>query len=177
MRTCSIEGCGRKHAANGVCLMHYKRFQRYGSYELPKRVKSFCQHCDREVVARGLCDAHYQMWKLHRDPLYADKKRAEREPTYVDRQGYLTMRGKHPVTNGRNTIHRIVTDAKPGQIVHHIDGDKLNNAHENLYVCDDRAAHLICHRSLETLGFELVRAGVIVFDHQSGSYKFAPQST
>ncbi len=33
-----------------------------------------------------------------------------------------------------------------GAIVHHIDGDKLNNAPANLVVCQDRAYHNLIHR-------------------------------
>lgn len=171
MKMCSIPGCDRKHAANGVCLMHYKRFRRYGSYDLPTKQVQLCEHCNREVEARGLCSAHYQMWKRHKDPLHADKKRAELEPVFVDKQGYWATRG-----SGRNNVHRAIANALPGQIVHHVDGDKLNNGIDNLYLCDDHAKHLLCHRSLETIGFEFVRAGLITFNRSSGTYELADQA-
>lgn len=30
MRTCSVDGCGKKHKAKGYCIAHYLRFKRYG---------------------------------------------------------------------------------------------------------------------------------------------------
>jgi hypothetical protein len=29
-RTCSVEGCDKKHSTNGFCDMHYRRWQRTG---------------------------------------------------------------------------------------------------------------------------------------------------
>jgi HNH endonuclease len=33
MRTCSIEGCGRKHLAKGLCQTHYLRMYKHGSLD------------------------------------------------------------------------------------------------------------------------------------------------
>lgn len=33
MRTCSVEGCDKKHMAKGYCVMHYRRVTRYGMLE------------------------------------------------------------------------------------------------------------------------------------------------
>lgn len=60
---------------------------------------------------------------------------------------------------------------KPYEHVHHIDGDDKNNAESNLFVCRNAAAHSNVHASLEDCGFELLRAGVIVFDRRSKRYK------
>ena len=54
--------------------------------------------------------------------------------------------------------------------VHHINGDKLDNRPENLYVCSDRSFHDIVHHSLRRVAFELVKQGVIKFDENSGKY-------
>jgi hypothetical protein len=48
--------------------------------------------------------------------------------------------------------HRVVAEQKlgrrllPGEVVHHRDGDKQNNAPENLEVCADIAEHQLEHR-------------------------------
>lgn len=171
MKTCTVEGCARKHAANGLCLMHYKRFRKYGTTELPEREIKLCLYCSRQAVTKGMCDAHRQMDARHGDPLHADKKRAALEPLYVDKQGYLAVRGK-----GGHNVHRIITNAKPGQVVHHIDDDKLNNDLSNLYICENQAKHASAHQSIEKLGFELVKVGLINFDRSLGRYVFSPQA-
>lgn len=77
-RKCSVDGCVRKHAANGFCLMHYKRVQKTGSPNYSwggKVVSRCCKFCDRVVVAKEMCFRHYQMNRKHGDPLYSDKKK------------------------------------------------------------------------------------------------------
>lgn len=92
-RTCSIPECGRKHAAHGYCLMHYKRVARHGTPEYRwggKVVGRACDHCDRPAVARGMCERHYQMWHRHGDPLYADaRKKGGLRHGLHQRRGYL----------------------------------------------------------------------------------------
>lgn len=36
MRTCDVEGCGRKHYARGLCAMHYQRVKNHGSTDDPR---------------------------------------------------------------------------------------------------------------------------------------------
>ncbi len=46
-RTCSIDGCGRKHYGRDFCHMHYKRWERWG---------------DPMVVAQIKNDDHARFW-------------------------------------------------------------------------------------------------------------------
>jgi hypothetical protein len=64
-RTCSLEGCTKKHEARGLCNMHYMRLIRFGDPgdALPTRVYGrdpICSvaGCDRPRRANGLCEAH-----------------------------------------------------------------------------------------------------------------------
>ena len=53
-------------------------------------------------------------------------------------------------THGQHT-HRLVAENKigrklrPGEIVHHIDGDKQNNSPENLMVLENQRVHAALH--------------------------------
>lgn len=73
-------------------------------------------------------------------------------------------------------VHRHNAELKYGrkldksEKVHHINGDKLDNRPENLYVCSDRSFHDIVHHSLRKIAFELVKQGIIKFDENSGKY-------
>lgn len=94
-RKCSIEGCGRKHAAHDLCLMHYKRQLRHGSAEYRwggKVVGRPCMYCDRPVIALEMCWRHYQMNRKHGDALYSDKRKVDGLPNGIHRRrGYLMV--------------------------------------------------------------------------------------
>lgn len=55
-----------------------------------------------------------------------------------------------------------------GEVVHHINLDKLDNSENNLWLCNNRE-HLVCHRSIEKLIKPLLEKGIISFC--DGEYK------
>ncbi len=78
---------------------------------------------------------------------------------------------------GRNrsasaTYRKRVTVA-PGQVVHHIDHNPLNNEPSNL-VAVSRKRHSDFHKALEMLSIELYKKGLVVFDAETG-YTMAPR--
>jgi hypothetical protein len=171
MKTCEVDGCAREFKAKGMCLMHYKR-DRYGEFGVngrPKVEKPQCSYCAQVAVARLMCNRHYRQWRATGDPLTADRNRAERDgPTYVDGKGYVRIRGKAALSE-----HRSITRATPGQVVHHVDGDKTNNDISNLSVLGGQSEHSRVHGSLERVAFELVRSGAIRYDHDTHVYFLA----
>ena len=66
-RTCSIEGCGKEHAARGWCVMHWKRWKTHGTTADPVHIKRPCSvdDCGRYAEKRGWCGMHYQRWTAH----------------------------------------------------------------------------------------------------------------
>ena len=65
------------------------------------------------------------------------------------------------------SIGRPLTDEER---VHHIDGDKTNYDISNLYLCENRSAHMLVHSSLESVAFALFKQGVIKFNSDTGEY-------
>lgn len=59
---------------------------------------------------------------------------------------------------------------RKGEVLHHIDGNKLNNEFENLHLCGGWGEHRDIHNSLEEVGLFLVRKGIVVFDRDTGEY-------
>ncbi len=61
-----------------------------------------------------------------------------------------------------------------GWIVHHINGKKDDNNSSNLLAVPTNQQHRKIHGQLEEVAFELIRRGIIVFDHGSGKYFIDP---
>lgn len=79
--------------------------------------------------------------------------------------------------NGKKvTLHRYVMEQKLGRAlekcerVHHINGDKMDYAESNLYLCTGKQEHMLIHGNLEKVSYELIKRGVILFDKEEGKY-------
>lgn len=71
----------------------------------------------------------------------------------------------------REWKHRKLVGATPGQVVHHIDLDPMNNDLLNLHVFASAKEHGAAHRSLELAAAEFLAMGLIEFDRESGLYR------
>jgi len=98
---------------------------------------------------------------------------------------YTSSDGYHQINVGDGTYkreHTLVMEGvlgRPlikGECVHHKDGDKINNNQENLILCSN-SGHRKMHASLEQVAFALVRAGTIVFDDATKTYKLKEHSS
>lgn len=74
-------------------------------------------------------------------------------------------------------VHTLVMEKEIGrelvmlEMIHHIDGDKVNNEVLNLFLCKNASEHRLIHASLERAAFELVRKGVLRFDRETKEYR------
>ena len=97
---------------------------------------------------------------------------------------WRTRKGTHagrPIdgfSNGKPVYsHRAVVEKRLGrrlgsdEIVHHIDGNKFNNASSNLYLFKSRAAHRKAHATLESIIPSLLELGIVEFDRRRGIYR------
>ena len=163
-KKCAVDECDRsQETSNGYCLKHYKRFKRLGSTELPSREVKKCEFCDRDATARGMCGKHYQNWARHGDPLHTDKYRQS-----TNKYGYKKSQGKYTVEHREIAEKIIGRDLRSGEVVHHINLDKLDNSESNLYVCKDYSEHASAHQQLGRIAGELVKLGIIGF--KDGKY-------
>ncbi len=100
--------------------------------------------CSDRHLARGLCNRHWKRQQRHGDPLVAMKPKKRAGETVIDSTGYVRVAGNRH-------LHRIVAEQalgrplQPGEIVHHRDGNKLNNDPSNLEVFASHAAHALHH--------------------------------
>lgn len=66
-RTCSVEGCSRKHYALSYCEPHWRRFRKGDDLSRPieaRNGKQGCgvEGCNRKHDSKGLCGLHYARW-------------------------------------------------------------------------------------------------------------------
>lgn len=111
------------------------------------------------------------------------RKREELGLTIVTRVPFIQGGYYRQYVDGKRVwSHRYEAEKKIGrklkesEPVHHVDGDKLNNNHNNLYVCRDRSHHGTVHDSLEKVAFSLYKLGIIGFDEETGEYFHTSQS-
>ena len=97
-----------------------------------------------------------------------------------DHYPYVYVGKNYPYGNGRNSIRKhifvmqehIGRKIEKGEIVHHIDGDKLNNNLENLYLTTT-AEHNKLHAVSEHIIFDLMKGKLIVFNRDSARYEIS----
>jgi hypothetical protein len=90
-------------------------------------------------------------------------------------QGYITRQGYHLVFDGEKYVpaHRLAfPDLPADHVVHHIDGNKLNNKSHNLLSLS-KQAHRELHGQLEQVSYDLIQQGFIEFDRKSNTYRLS----
>jgi IMP dehydrogenase len=63
---------------------------------------------------------------------------------------------------------------KPGEHVHHINCDSLDNSKENLALAKNKSDHKLIHSSLEKCAAKLVKCKIILFDRNKNEYYINP---
>ena len=157
---CDIEGCEREgkiiKLGGRICLVHYKRFLKHGSFENRQEIfnergritrATKCKYCDKLIGyqgKRGMCSKHYAMWRIHGDPLHFDNR-----PKKCNSHGYYRKGQKGEHRKVYEDFHGIKLTKE--QQIHHIDFNKINNSIENLWLYNSNSEHIKVHRAYEKL--------------------------
>ena len=161
-KKCTIKDCDRnQQTLKGYCLKHYKAWKR----TQPKDKTKKCSVCDNLVGngSRGMCVKHYQQFRRNGDSLAFECRKYEPygngKKYYKDEDGQWTHRRVAEKKLGRKL--------EKGEVVHHINLNKLDNNPSNLIILSN-SAHLSLHRQLESIAGQLVRDGLI--EYRNGKY-------
>jgi hypothetical protein len=96
------------------------------------------------------CKKEFEHYKLRQPRKFCCKK-CQYEFDYpgcywIGNNGYLYyQKGR----KNKQLVHRMILDVKKGQIVHHRDGNKLNNSKENLEILCGQSEHLKIHNPVK----------------------------
>lgn len=145
--------------------------------------KNLCKSCG----LTGRVIPHNPLLNRERFNLRREKNSRWNGGEYINKDGYKMVKiydGIKKDSEGKRISgyksyekeHRVVIEKYlgrkliKGEVVHHIDGNRLNNDIENLVVLKHSQHHRITHQSLQEIGYELVKSGLVVFDRKNNKY-------
>lgn len=152
-QNCSIR-CGQKASSRGIKILVSESIL-LDAANSGKTMVEICEstNLSPHVLRRRMKEIGLKLKRRH-------KRRSDGYWNYNNPDNHRRVMERHL---GRSLM--------PHEGVHHIDGDKTNNAIENLLVTLGTSAHARLHGSLQTCAYILVKKGLIRFDRKLQRYQ------
>lgn len=160
--------CGKK---NYTSWANYLRGQKLKNHN----GKTFCRSCQ----SRNNIKIAHKKGPWNKGKYIPPEKRKGK--SYITSDGYRAIfqykydRRYHSQWANYRKEHLVVMEnhlgrqLKKEEIIHHIDGDKINNDISNLWLTSSEN-HRKAHNSLQNIGYYLFKSGIINFDKEKGEY-------
>jgi hypothetical protein len=86
-------------------------------------------------------------------------------------KGYIGSQGRYAREHKLIIEKHIGRPLEKGEVIHHVNGRKLDNRIENLCLCDGQTEHINIHNQLMEVVAELMDRDIVYFDFADRKYK------
>jgi len=151
------DSCGKKEITHMSTI--------WGGRKRRGNNKDYCKKCS------------YKYRKLEHPKM--EKSASWNGGRYLNENGYYRVymgNGKYKYEHKMILSEHLNIDISVEEKVHHIDGNKINNNLDNLYLCVDKKEHWACHQSLEDVALKFLKKHVW-FDSKAQLYVSKPCKT
>lgn len=146
VRQCEMPDCSAVHFGRGLCRRHYL-VTFYPVPPMPRPVELKCLNCGVAYLA-----PHFRK-DVSRFCSRPCSSRFNRSGKIIKKGYRKVLKPSHHRADGKGYVFEHIVVAEEtigrailrGEEVHHIDGNRLNNAPSNLEVCPDRKSHMLKH--------------------------------
>ena len=143
--------------------------------------KTFCRSCNNKIEGKKKRGKTSPKLGKTYEHLQGSNSSQWKGGRYIDSGGYVLIlvdNRHHKITGWRRykKEHVLVMEKflkrklKKGESIHHIDVDKQNNDITNLILYTDEQEHKRMHKSLEKIGIDLLKLGMVKFDREKKEY-------
>ena len=104
------------------------------------------EHCNKKVVAKGLCENHYRRMKRNGSPLIYKYQPSGGLVERADGYYYITHNGKQVMYHRLLMAQHLGRELTADEVVHHKDRNRKNNKLDNLQLMT-KVEHSSLHAS------------------------------
>lgn len=129
---CNVMDCTNNVYAKEICRKHYMQVKRNGCITKTSRLeknKIVFNDYYAEII---LCDNFGDITAICKISLDQVEKVSQYKWCFLSKNGYVSTCIKGKIVY----LHRLILNADSGDVIDHIDRDKLNNITENLRLCN-----------------------------------------